>query len=579
MQKSLGTVKTLLPFLKQHASMLLLGFVFVVVQNYSYMKIPLYIRRILDEIAAQNRGEVIFEQLKMILFFTTLMVLALFLMRKLIIGVSRKIEYQLRQKIFDKLMYLEYEFYRENETGDIISRTTNDLNDVRTLLGPGVLYIPNAVTRMALFVPVLITISATMMLVVGSLMLVLIILIVILLPRLRPMFRRIQEEVAKINNRVWQTITGISTIKQYALERIEGERFEALNRNYIKVNMAVVRYREFLWPFFIFLFSLTELVILRVGGQRVIRGEMSLGELLQFTMLITYLAFPVLSLGWVSSLLQQGVSGMERINYILKQPKSNKSTLKKLDEGSLNFEIRDLTFRFPGQAANILNNLNLAIASGQTIGITGSIGSGKTTLLNIITGLIKPQPGMVFINGIDIVQIHPESMNQKIAVVSQSPFLFSKTVAENIALGESETDLNRVKTVTRFAGLEYDIDALPKGFEEMVGERGVTLSGGQKQRMAIARALYKCADVLVLDDPLSHVDAETENRILQNLKSQHCYSTLILVTHRVSALKHADTIYVLDHGEVVEKGNHSSLVRKNGLYANLARLQQMETEI
>ncbi len=579
MGKSLDTVKTLAPFLKQHSRMLLLGFVFVVLQNFSYMKIPMYIRLILDEIGGQNQGHVIFNLVIMMVIYTILMTLSLFLMRKLIISVSRKIEYQLRQKIFDKLVSLDYSFYQQNETGDIVSRTTNDLNDVRSLLGPGVLYIPNAITRMLLFLPALIAISGSMMLFVGGLMMLLVLLIVILMPRLRPLFQLIQEQVAKINNRVWQTITGISTIKQYSLDVIEGERFKELNRDYIKVNMAVVRFREFLWPFFIFLFSITELMILLVGGQQVIRGEISLGELLQFTMLITYLTFPVLSLGWVSSLLQQGISALDRINFILDQPVSNKSTLKPIKKGDLDFKIKGLTFRFSGQTKDSLHDVNMSISPGQTIGITGTIGSGKTTLLNILNGLLKPDPGMVFINGIDIVNIDPESLNRRIAVVSQSPFLFSKTVAENIALGEMGTDLIRVKEATRFAGLEYDVDALQKGFEQMVGERGITLSGGQKQRMAIARALYKCATVLMLDDPLSHVDAETENRILQNLKKQDCYNTMILVTHRISALKHADAIYVLDGGAVVEKGNHTSLVRKKGLYANLVRLQQMETEI
>ncbi len=243
------------------------------------------------------------------------------------------------------------------------------------------------------------------------------------------------------------------------------------------------------------------------------------------------------------------------------------------------FCIRNLTYRYPGHSKEVLRDINLTIKPDQVVGITGQVGSGKSTLLNILIGLIKPEPGQVFVNGSDICEIEPRSLYGKVAVVSQEPFLFSKTVAENIALGPGEMPMKAIQKAAVDAGLSKDIQAFHQGLSQVVGERGITLSGGQKQRVAIARALGRCAPILVLDDPLSNVDARTEAQILQNLQSLRCYRTLIIVSHRISVLKGADVIYVMDDGAVVEKGKHNSLVRKKGIYARLAKLQQMEMEL
>ena len=552
----------------------------MLVQNFSYMKMPKYFQVILDEIGGENRGAVIRTNILYIFIFTALLAISLFLMRKLIIGVSRKIEYQLREKIFHKLLSMDYFFFQENETGDLISRCTNDLDNVRFLLGPGVMYIPNSLSRLILFLPVLIGLSGPLMSILGLIMIFLVIIIVVLLPLLRPFYLQIQEAMGTMNNRVWQVISGISTIKQYTTEEIETERFKTLNEDYIKKQMAVVKLREFFRPFFFFVFSITELVVLLVGGKQVINGQLTLGQLLQFSIMISYLAFPILSLGYMMSLMQQGISAMGRINHILDQPMEDREKKKQVPTTEPAFFIENLTYKYPGLDKEVLKNINLRIEPGQTIGITGQVGSGKSTLLDILTGLIKPEPGQVFVNGTDICEIDPQSLYRKIAVVSQDPFLFSRTVAENIALGPEEMPMEAIRKAAEDAGLTKDIQSFDHGFSQEVGERGITLSGGQKQRVAIARALGKCAPLLVLDDPLSNIDARTEARILNNLQSLHCYQTLIVVSHRVSVLKGADVIYVLDDGTIVEQGTHRSLVRrKKGLYAQLAKLQQMEMEL
>lgn len=566
--------------MKKHAVVLTVGFAFMLVQNFSYMKIPRYMRVILDEISGQNRGSVVGTNILYIFIYTVVLAVSLFLMRKLIIGVSRKIEYQLREKIYHKLLSLDYLFYRRNETGDLMSRCTNDLDSVRTLLGPGVMYIPNSLSRLVLFLPVLIGLSGSLMAILGVIMALLVVVIVTLLPLLRPLFLKIQEAMGTMNNRVWQVISGISAIKQYTAEKTEIERFEGLNEEYIKKQMAVVKLQEFLRPLFFFVLSLTELVILWWGGKQVVQGQLTLGELLQFNIMVSYLTFPIMALGWMMSLAQEGISAMGRINYILDQPVEDLDRKTPLETDAPGFTVKGLTYAYPGHEGEVLKGIDLSAAPGQIIGITGKVGSGKSTLLNILTGLLKPERGRVFVHGIDICDIDPRDLYDKIAVVSQSPFLFSRTVAENIALGPGDVPMELIQKAAEDAGLSQDIEAFRDGLSQIVGERGITLSGGQKQRVAIARALSKCAPVLVLDDPLSNVDARTEARILQSLQSLKCYRTLIVVSHRVSVLRTADIVYVMDGGAIVECGRPASLARrKKGFYSRLAKLQQMEMEL
>jgi ATP-binding cassette subfamily B multidrug efflux pump len=548
-------------------------------QNFSYMKVPQYMREMLDEISGQNRAPVIQQKIFYIFLYTLILAVSLFLMRKLIIGVSRKIEYELRKKIYHKLLSLDYLFFQQNETGDLMSRCTNDLNHVRTLLGPGVMYIPNSLSRLLLFLPVLIQLSGSLMLIIALIMMVLVAAIFKLLPILRPLFRYLQEAMGAMNNRVWQVISGISSIKQYASEEIEINRFKDLNNEYIKKQMAVVKIQEFLRPFFLFVFSVTELVILWIGGKQVINAQMTIGELLQFNLMIGALTFPILALGWMMSLMQQGISALGRINYILNQPVEDQKSKQSLSSEEPVISVKNLTYSYPGHPGAVLKNINLTVKPGQTIGITGPVGSGKSTLLNILTGLVKPQCGQVFVNGIDICDIDLEDFYSHVAVVSQEPFLFSKTVSENISLGPFELPAEAIEKAAENAGLSKDIRAFHEGLSQAIGERGITLSGGQKQRVAIARALGKCAPFLVMDDPLSSVDSKTEEYILKNLKTHHCYKTLILISHRISVLKIADVVYVLDDGAILEQGNHNGLIKQKGLYAKLARTQQMEMEL
>ena len=333
--KGIASLKSLMPYVREHWVALAIGFAFMLVQNYGAMRVPSYFQKILDEITGANRSSVIGGLILTACLWAGATVIALYLMRRLIIGASRLIEYSLRERIYGRLLELDYSFFMAHETGDLVSRTTNDLDNVRTLLGPGIMYIPNSLSMFAFFFPVLFRLNGPLMIIVTAVLVAMIAFVFIVLPRLQPLFRRIQESTGKINSRVWQVVSGITTVKLHTMETGEEKRFQELNRDFLGRNMALARAQEVLWPTFIFVFSVTQLVIILVGGRYVISGAMSLGQLLQFNVMITALTFPVLSLGWIMSLIQQGISAMGRINVILQGPcelRSDWKSARRLDD-------------------------------------------------------------------------------------------------------------------------------------------------------------------------------------------------------------------------------------------------------
>ena len=573
-------LRALLPFVGKHWLALAVGFAFMLVQNYGAVRVPGFFQKILDEITGANRTDQIQGLLVTACIYAAVTVASMYLMRRLIIGASRLVEYSLRERIYDRLLELDHSFFMAHETGDLISRTTNDLDNVRTLLGPGIMYIPNSISMFVFFFPVLFRLNPMLMAVVTGVMASVIVLIFVVLPRLQPFFQRIQESTGAINSRVWQIVSGISTVKLHTMEEEEEKRFATLNQDFLSRNMATVKIQEFLWPTFIFIFSLTQLAVIFVGGRQVISGAMSLGQLLQFNVMITTLTFPVLSLGWIMSLIQQGISAMGRINAILQGPVERRDDWTRIEDMEVSFEVKGLRFSYPGHDKACLDGISMTIKPGEFIGITGTIGSGKSTLLNVLTGLLRPPRGAVFVCGTDIRDIEPASLFGRIGIVSQSPFLFSKTLAQNIAMGrEGAEDTDAVKEAAEIAGLAGDVAAFPEGYGQVIGERGITLSGGQKQRTAIARALLKDSPVVILDDSLSSVDARTESMIIDNMRKMRGRKTLIIVSHRISPLKGADRIYVMDEGRIAEQGSHAELVARGGLYERLVRYQQMEKSL
>ncbi len=584
----------LLPYLKVHRWALAVGFFFMTLQNLGFCMTPIYMKELLDELLGENRGSVVAWKCLEILFFTCISGFSMYMMRQKIIMVSRKIEYQLRKDLFSRLIYQDFSFFRKHQTGDLISRCTNDLDHVRVLLGPGIMYIPNSLSRLVFFAPLMVGLNTELSFYLLIQMLILIAAIVIIMPRLKPLHKKLQEHVGHINDRVWQVLSGISTIKLYTREKLEHQRFGDLNQNYIKKHMSVEKYNSVLWPLFMTIFGLSEVILLGIGGAAVIDGKLTLGELLQFKVMVGVLAFPVLSLGWVMAIMQQGMSAMERIDVILKSTKPKPQEGQtwhsiRQSDGSLpkelSIEIKNLTYDYENQKG-ALKDLSLSIQPGQTLAITGAVGSGKSTLLHLINGILRPQKGEIFINDVDLLDINPEDIFAAMSFVPQNSFLFSKNVEDNIALSQlpiegflDELTATKVKNAAQQAAFDKDVMIMQEQYRTIVGERGITLSGGQRQRMSIARALFKERPLLILDDSLSAVDSETEHEVLTHMKTWSEKQSLIIVSHRISALKQADHILVLKDGAIIEAGTHASLISNRGHYANLSKLQQMEQEL
>lgn len=577
--------QSLLPHFMRHKWSYIFGFIFMLLQNYSYVKLSETIKFTLAEIISKNRSDEVLRLLGIIFVFLIATCFFMFAMRHLIIGNSRKIEYVIREILFTKLLSLPLKFYRKQQTGDLVSRLTNDLNDLRTLLGPGIMYIPNSLSRIIFFVPVMFSISPLLISITFAQMAILLAIIFIIMPRLRPYYTRIQEARGNINNHAWQMIFGINTIKLNTLEKTQSHFFQKFSHKYLKENLRLEIIEGFTWPFFFFFFSLSQSVILFFGGQEIITGAIQVEELLQFSVMISVMIFPIFALGWVMSILQQGISAWYRMEKILQEPVDDQRVkpLPKSKKRSLDLECKKISLLTPEvKPPNyLLKNISLKIPHGKMIGLTGNTGSGKTLLLEILAGLRLPSRGKILIAGVDLTEIAPKYLYRKLSLSSQESFLFSTTIKKNIGFeGGQEPIQNKVEESARISAIAEDIHGFPNQYDQVLGERGINLSGGQKQRTSLGRAVYKEADILILDDSLSAVDAKTEKRIIDNIRSLKSLKTIIIASHRVSLLKHADEIVFLKNGEIVEKGSPSKLLKKKkGHYSQLVTLQKLKESL
>jgi ATP-binding cassette subfamily B protein len=502
-----------------------------------------------------------------------------FLMRWLIIGVSRDIEYELRNDLFQHLEVLPASFYQNNKTGDLMSRVTNDLSNVRMLFGPGIMYTANTIV-VTLFAVVL------MLRINWQLTLLALLPLPAVSISVRHFGRRIhdlteesQSLLADLSARVQESMSGIRVVKAFVQERYEIRDFEKMNQSLIAKNRELIRVQSVFYPTMELMIGFAVVVVIWVGGRQVIQGAISLGDFVAFTVYLARLTWPMIALGWVVNLLERGRASMQRLNYIfdtVPEVKDEPDSLRHVEiEGSIEF--RNLNFAYNGTPA--LKDISLVIPKGATIAIVGATGSGKSTLVQLIPRLYNAPPDSLFIDGIPIEQIPLNTLRRAIGFIPQDTFLFGETIRENIAFGlESATDEN-IQRAAVISHIDTDIEGFPHKFQTVVGERGITLSGGQKQRTAISRAVIRDPKILILDDALSSVDTYTEEQILEELKQVMRDRTSILISHRVSTVKEADEIIVLDAGQIVERGTHDELLLRDGYYAELHRRQLLEEEL
>jgi len=574
---------TSLPYFLRHRRGLILGFAALIAKCLAGVAWPLLLKQGIDRITKGFSLEAVWYLAAAIVTFSAIKGLFQYWMRILLIGVSRDIEYDLRNDLFAKLLSLSADFHGRLRTGDIMARLTSDLNAVRMMHGPGVMYWCETVFTFALAFAVMA--STDWRLTLAALIPAPLIsyAVVHFGQKIHKRFEAIQSMFSSISSRVQENITGVRVIRAYVQEEAELRRFEALNRDYIARNLKLVRDTGIFYPLLGALVSLTFLIVLGVGATRVLSGQLTLGEFVMFQGYMNMLVWPLIAFGWVTNLTQRGTASLKRLKEILDEvPTIVPGGLPLPSPFRGEIEFRDIRVEHAGPSGNgrpAIDGLSLKIQAGTTVAIVGPTGCGKTTLVSLIPRLRDPTSGTVLIDGIDARQLDPAALRQAIGYVPQETFLFSTTLADNIAFGDRQASQPRIEAAATAAGLATDIAGFPLGYQTLVGERGIALSGGQKQRTAIARALLREPQILILDDALSSVDTVTEDRILHALAQQTVGRTAILISHRVSTVKDADQIIVLESGRIAEQGTHLELLGFQGAYAQLYQKQLLEEAI
>ena len=576
MWESLSTVRK---YLWRYRWALALGFFCLVLKDVAQAGQPLMIRSAIDALGPRGASRF----LRYVFWLVGLTVVKgafQFFMRVIIIGVSRDIEYDLRNDLFAQLVKLSPDYYARTRTGDIMARATNDLNAVRMMLGPGIMYWFETSLTFLLAGIIMMRTDWRLALYAITPAPAVSLAVIYFGRRIHDRFENIQAMFSDISSRVQENLSGVRMIRAFVQEKAELRRFEELNREYIAQNIKLVRIQGIFQPLLEVLIGTTFLIVLWLGGRDVLRGRISLGSFVMFNTYMGMLVWPMIALGWVVNLMQRGRASLERINQILNEqptihPPEAPAALPEPLEGEIAF--RGVLVDYDGTRA--LDGIDLRIPAGATVAVVGHTGSGKSTLVSLVPRLFDPTEGAVALDGIDLRALDPAEVRRAIGFVPQETFLFSATIAENIAFGVEGATEKEIRRAAELAGIAGDIESFPEGYQTTVGERGITLSGGQKQRTAIARALLRDPRILILDDALSSVDTMTEERILNHLAGVMRGRTVLLISHRVSTVRQADWIVVLERGRIVEQGTHTDLVARGGYYAELSRKQMLEEEL
>jgi len=576
----LTTLRTLIPYLKRYRTGLFLGFAALVFRNLVGTAVPLVIRQGIDLLSKAFSLRLLLGLAAVLVVLTVIKGVLMYAMRVILIGISRDIEYDLRNDLFAHLLRLCSHFYQRYRTGDIMARATNDLNAVRMMLGPGIMYSADTALTALLAIAVMSYFDWRLTLAALAPAPLVSIAVRYFGRAIHTRFRRIQELFSDLSSRLQENVVAVRIIRAYAQEEAERASFERLNRTYLEENLRLARLAGLFQPTLHSLIGASFLMVLFYGGYRALDGELTIGTFMMFIVFLGMLIWPMIAVGWVVNLVQRGTASLARIQELLaEQPVIAEPACPRPLPSPFRGEVRFENVHLRLGSTDVLRGISLVIPAGSTVAIVGPTGSGKTSLIQLIPRVWDPTSGRVCLDGIDLRELSLQELRSQIGFVPQESFLFSATLAENIAFGKPDASREEIRRAAELAGLGPDVEGFPNGYDTLIGERGITLSGGQKQRVAIARALLVNPAILILDDALSSVDAATEERILTNLAAVLRGRTSIIVSHRLSAIRRADWIFVLDRGELVEQGTHDELLRAGGTYAELFRKQMLEEEL
>ena len=570
---------------------LILGLIFIFISNIFGLYPPIYIGEVFNIISdALNEKSYSENQLQgliknqltyyvfLVLAFAMCKGLFMFFMRQTIIVMSRMIEYDLKNEIYDHYQRLSLSFYKRNKTGDLMNRISEDVSRVRMFLGPAILYSTNLIISIALIIPKMASISPKLTLYALSPLPILVVAIYKVSSVMNIKSEIVQRQLSKLSSISQETFSGIRVIKSYTQENFVQNQFMDAAQDYKHKNLDLVRVNALFFPLMILLIGLSTLFTIYIGGLEAIAGHIQVGDIATFVIYVNMLTWPVASLGWVTSIVQRSAASQKRINEFLQEEQEIKNPISESSHifGDIKFDKVSFTYEDTGIQA--IKNISFTVKQGETLGIIGPIGSGKSTLSELLCRISDVDSGTISIGGENIKNVNLYDLRSAIGYVPQESFLFSDSIYNNIAFGKQECTEDEVTHAVKKAGIYNNIKQFKNQFKTIIGERGVTLSGGQKQRLSIARALIRKPKFMLFDDCLSAVDTETEELILKNIKEQNQNNTCIIISHRISSIKHADQIILLKEGEIIEQGDHDSLVNKNGEYSKIFKKQLAESK-